>query len=304
MTAPVVLLVDPDTEARRRARDELAAALEDGEHRIEAVGALDAAKSVVADETVDCVVTEYDLPDGTGLDLLEHVRTVEPDAGCILFTEAPPDDVDTAAVRESVTEYLDRGTPHALDRLGQLVYATVTRRAQASYPVPQDEDARRRALRAYDLDVAPLREALERVTGLAAEHFDVSLASVNVIEDHEQEYLVCHGLEEPWETVDREESICTFTIVEESGVMAVEDVQADPRFENVDDLHDYGFRSYMGATLRTAAGLPIGTLCVYGEAPRTFTEDEKSYLRTLAAVAMDLIEAYNGDGPTATEGDP
>jgi len=293
MSESVVLVVDPDADARSSVRETLADVLSGVGARIETAGTLAAASDVVDGEgRLECVVTEHDLPDGTGAEILDHVRTVRPDAACILFTDASPEAV-ASVVDGTVTEYLGKETPHALDRLGDLVYTMLTMQPQTSYPVPQDEAERRAALRQYDLDDTGLRASLERVTDLAADHFDAPLASVNIIEEHEQEFLVCHGVESPWEPVDRESAVCTFTIVEDAGVMAVEDLHEDPRFENDEDLLSLGFRAYVGATMTTASGLPIGTLCVYDHDPRVFTEAEQAYLADLAAVAMDLIDAYN-----------
>jgi len=138
-----------------------------------------------------------------------------------------------------------------------------------------------------------LIESLDRITDLAAAHFDVEQASINLITEYSQEFLACYGEAEDWETMDREDSICTFTILEESGVMAVEDVTEDPRFQSrADSLIELGIRSYMGANLITSNGLVIGPLCVYDDEPRSFSPAEKAYLRDLAAVAMDLIEYH------------
>ena len=101
--------------------------------------------------------------------------------------------------------------------------------------------------------------------------------------------------------MDREDAICTFTILEGEGVMSVPDVTEDPRFESRSDaLIRLGIRAYLGANLTTSAGLTTGTLCVYDDESREFSREDESYLRDLAAVAMELIELRAAaDGGTA-----
>ncbi|MEZ3143703.1 GAF domain-containing protein [Halobaculum sp. MBLA0143] len=86
--------------------------------------------------------------------------------------------------------------------------------------------------------------------------------------------------------MDREGSICTFTILEDD-VMTVSDVTADPRFRSRSEtLIDMGVRSYMGANMVTSSGLRIGSVCVYDDVPREFDADEEVYLADLAELAV------------------
>ena len=131
------------------------------------------------------------------------------------------------------------------------------------------------------------------MTDLAAEHFDVDIASINIINEHSQDFLSCYGGTQEWESMDREDSICTFTILEDE-VMTVEDVTEDPRFESrSEELLDLGIRAYMGANLVTEAGLAIGPLCIYDDRPREFSPADEAYLSDLAALATDLIKLHD-----------
>lgn len=298
-----ILCVDPDPESREETVAGLESALSELDPAVETAATVGDAAGAL--DGVDCVVTEYDLPDGSGIDVVERARATNPDAGCILFTAADRETVAAAAPAGTVAEYLRRDAAHAHERLARLVRTTVTGWNQTSYPLPADEGDRLDALRTYDLDVGSLKASLERVVDLAAAHFEVHSASVNILDAHSQEFLACHGAAADWESMDREDSICTFTILEDD-VMTVEDVTEDPRFESRSDaLLELGIRSYMGANLVTPAGLVIGPLCVYDDEPRSFSAAEGEYLRTLAAVAMDLVDlharidaAADGDGET------
>jgi GAF domain-containing protein len=163
-------------------------------------------------------------------------------------------------------------------------------RSQTTYPLPQDEAARLAALDADDLDADELRADVERLTSLAARHYGVSTASINIIGETEQEFLVCHGAD--WTPTDREDAICTYAIVDDRPVTVIEDVDEDPRFAGNETLEAMGTRSYVGADLTTPAGRTIGTVCVYHDEPRSF-DDDRAYLRTLADLAIRLVTRGN-----------
>jgi GAF domain-containing protein len=281
MTDVSVLCVDPDEAARSATvaglRDEL------GEPELRTAGGVAEALDALEGAPVDCVLTEYELPDGTGVELLDAVRERHPDTGCVLYTGAE----EMALEGDLVVEYLSKGAPAEYERLARLVRTTAAFRSQASYPLPEDETERVEAIEAYGLDADRLGPAIERVTTLAAAHFGVDTASVNIVREHSQEFLACHGA--AWTPMDRENSICTFTILED-GVLTVPDVRADPRFETNEALAELGIRAYMGATLTTGEGVALGSLCVYDDEPREFSEADREYLQVLAGTTVDLIE--------------
>ena len=287
-----ILCVDGDEDAREDTVDTLRTELADLGPVVETAGTLAEAEEVLETAT-DVIVTEYDLPDGTGFDLVGRAEAVSPDAGTILYTETDPGTLDTTELRGTITEYVGKDSVFGSERLADLVRTTVESRSQGSYPMPQNEAERLAALRSYDLEDEALLESLDRITDLAATHFDVEQASINLITEHSQEFLACYGDAEKWETMDREDSICTFTILEDAGVMTVEDVTEDPRFQSrAESLLELGIRSYMGANLITSSGLVIGPLCVYDDEPRSFSPAELAYLKDLATVAVDLIECH------------
>lgn len=291
MTSISVLCVDPDVAAREGVDEALQANLHGMDPTVEGCGTIGAATTVMAETSVDCLVTEYDLPDGTGLELASQFRQAEPEASIVLFTDRSHDEMDTEG-STVVTEYVSKSTDTALTRLTTLVEMAVSLRSQVSYPLPNDEDGRLGELERYDFESADLSRSFDRLTDLAVEHFGVELASVNVIEEREQRLFACKGLGDV-DPISREDSICTFTIVNEDPVMTVEDVREDARFQGQTETFEaLGIRSYMGAQLVTPAGFSVGSLCIYGSEPRQFSAAEQSYLQTLGAVGVDLLTAH------------
>jgi GAF domain-containing protein len=287
-----ILCVDGDADAREDTVETLRSELADLDPIVESVGTVTDAEAALQTVT-DMIVTEYDLPDGTGFDIVSAAEEVCPDAGTILYTGTDPGTLDTTELRGTITEYVGKDSVFGSERLADLVRTTVESRAQGSYPVPQNETERLAALRSYDLDDEDLLASLDRITDLAATHFDVEQASINLITEHSQEFLTCYGDAEEWETMDREDSICTFTILADAGVMTVEDVTEDPRFQSrAESLLDLGIRSYMGANLIMSSGLVIGPLCIYDDEPRSFSPADLAYLKDLATLAVDLIECH------------
>lgn len=309
VTNTCILYADPDGTDREEVIEGLRADLSDLDPTFVASGSLADAESVLEDRSVDCVVTEYDLGDGLGIELINHARMHQPDTGGVLFSAVGYDELDTAIFQAPVTEYLDKDSPRAVTRLAELVRLTITRRTQISYPLPEGETQRLEALGSYDFDAEGLQRSLDRITELAARHLDASNAVVNLIEKHRQRFLATDDPSAAWDATSRADSVCTFTILDADRVLTVEDVTDDPRFETNDRLLGEGIRSYVGAPLVTSAGHVIGTVFAWSERPRSFDRADETYVRVLAEVTMDLIECHvrpdeRGVAPTDGEGGP
>jgi PAS domain S-box-containing protein len=67
---------------------------------------------VLADDDIDCVVSDYDMPGQTGLEFLADVRERQPELPFILFTGKGSEEVASEAISAGVTDYLqkERGT--------------------------------------------------------------------------------------------------------------------------------------------------------------------------------------------------
>lgn len=99
---------------------------------------------------VDCVVSEYALPDADGIEFLRRVRSVD-DVPVIVFTQAGDETVASETIAAGATHYvpkrpLEEGQSRLLDRLRTTVRAD--ERATRSDPAAgADEDAAERATR-------------------------------------------------------------------------------------------------------------------------------------------------------------
>lgn len=301
-----VLCVDPDDDARTATATALRDATGFG---VRECGTMAEAIEMLG-EGIDCVVTEHALPDGSGLDLLERVRDASPDTAFVLFTDASPDEIDTAALGDAVTEYVPKGGPWARDELVDLISHTVSARSQTAYPLPEDEAERVAALERYADDPEELQASFDRLTAIACGLLDAPMAVVGMIDAHEQEFVACRGIE--LESTPREQTVCTYAIMED-GVTTIPNLLADPRFEENEAIQAAGLGAYASTNV-TVEGRVIGTFCVYDEEPREWTDVDREHLRLLGEEASELLELRHrareaeadGDTPDGTdeESDP
>jgi CheY-like chemotaxis protein len=301
MAGLTIACADGDPQARRETRD----ALVDDGHDVVSCATVNEADNLIGTGDIDCVVTEYSLPDGTGLELTELVRDRSPDTPCVLFTDATPDRIDSARHGDVVVEYLPRDMPDARESLCRLVENVVAQRTQVGYPLPPDEDERLAALAQYDRPGMDATETFDRLTELARAHFGVDVAFVGVIDAHEERFLACAG--EDWETLTREDSMCTHTILEDD-MLVVEDVDTDPRFADNERLAELDITAYAGVPLRTPRGATIGAFCLTHSETRSFSEAELADLRRFADEAMEQLELRRrldeaNASPTGSDGD-
>ncbi|WP_254280009.1 GAF domain-containing protein [Haloarcula marina] len=283
MTERTVLCVDGESEV-----DDVATAVGEVESvtAVTRTSAADAA-TVIETTALDCVVTEYGLADGTGLDVLRTLRTEQPQTPCVLFTDVRPREIDTASVGNLVTEYLSKDLPNATERLGGVVADVISHSAQVGFPLPEGEGDRLESLARYDLAELPVEASFDRLTDLVADHFETPIAFVGLIEEDAENILACHGAE--WGRLTREETVCTHSMLQED-VLVVEDLQADERFAGNEGIQNLGVRSYAGANMTAPEGHVIGQLCVLDHEPRTYSADERRRLQQFAETAMEILD--------------
>ena len=102
--AIAVLAVTADESFASACRDRLPTAGGLSVTTVESVSA--ALDRLRGDETVDCIVSDHDLPDTDGIALLETVRAQHPTLPFVLFTDEGDESVASRAISLDVTEYL------------------------------------------------------------------------------------------------------------------------------------------------------------------------------------------------------
>jgi PAS domain S-box-containing protein len=155
---------------------------------------------------------------------------------------------------------------------------------------PWSEPERIAALRSYAILDTDREASFDDLVKLVAQICEAPIAVVNLIDEGRQWFKAEVGLgvrETPLET-----SFCAHALLAQDG-MVVPDATGDPRFAcNPLVTGEAHLRFYAGVLLKTAEGLPLGTLCVLDTEPRPdgLTEFQSSALKTLAGQAMAQLE--------------
>ncbi|CAN5324413.1 hypothetical protein BH09PSE1_BH09PSE1_08650 [soil metagenome] len=155
-----------------------------------------------------------------------------------------------------------------------------------SDPQPWTERDRVAALRAYGVLHTAAEPEFDDVVALAARICDAPTALISLVDSDIQWFKARVGLD-ACET-GRDVSFCDHAMRQDQ-VMIVPDATLDPRFSNNALVTgDLGIRFYAGAPLVSAAGLPLGALCVidYKPRPEGLTDLQ---IQTLTVLARQII---------------
>jgi len=111
-----ILCVDDDPRAAELAARQLATR-GDG---IDAVTATSVTEGlgVLSEQSIDCVVSDYEMPERNGLEFLSELRDRGLDVPFILFTARGVESVDSDAITPDLTDFLQKGR---VDRYETLV---------------------------------------------------------------------------------------------------------------------------------------------------------------------------------------
>ncbi|UPW00423.1 PAS domain S-box protein [Halorussus gelatinilyticus] len=143
-----VLLVDDDPAIA----DLTATHLERASDRIETAVETSPATALdrVTDDAVDCVVSDYEMPEMDGLEFLDAVRETAPSLPFILFTGRGSEEIASEAISAGVTDYLQKET-------GSDQYAVLANRVENAV-------AQYRAEREAEEADEQIRRIFERIT--------------------------------------------------------------------------------------------------------------------------------------------
>ncbi|MDS0222495.1 response regulator [Haloarcula sp. S1AR25-5A] len=124
---------------------------EDAVVSVESATSVEEALTVLRNEPVDCIVSDYDMPNRDGLDFLELVRDDYPELPFILFTGKGSEEIASRAISAGVTDYLQKET-------GTEQYTVLANRIQNAVRSARAETAVQRTEDRYHnlVDTAPI----------------------------------------------------------------------------------------------------------------------------------------------------
>lgn len=164
--------------------------------------------------------------------------------------------------------------------------------------VGNDEPSRLAALAGYDLDAISQSGLLDEIVSLAAMTGSESAAFVNII-DRDSQLCLAAGGAERLEPVSRKDSLCSHVVTQDD-MLVVPDASLDDRFQDNPFVRgEPQLRFYAGAPIRTAEGVPLGTLCVISQHPGTLATDQRRVLERLAAMVSRIFESQRAHARAA-----
>ncbi|GAA4368664.1 hypothetical protein GCM10023185_41600 [Hymenobacter saemangeumensis] len=156
---------------------------------------------------------------------------------------------------------------------------------------PDDEAARLRSLRAFEVLPALAEPVFDEFVALTARIFSLPISLISVVEEGEVFYPANQGLPGHYQQ-PRVEALCSTAIEQAQAViyhdLALESYPYIPP-EALQAAHSKRLRFYAGALLRLPDQHPLGTLCIIDRAPRSFTAPEQRILEMLAALVSRTI---------------
>ncbi len=157
-------------------------------------------------------------------------------------------------------------------------------------PRPPDEQARLRALRAYEILDTPPEPSFDRLSRLAAMVLGTPMALITLVDAERQWFKARIGLD--LQQTDRALSFCAYAVADRE-LVVVPDATDDRRFrDNPMVLGPPSIRFYAGAPLTTPDGFVLGTLCGIDTVPHVggLSEAQQVHLTDLASLVVDELE--------------
>lgn len=264
-----VLLVDDDPSLADLMANQLGALGEEFSIRIE-TDPSDALEAVDAGDA-DCVVSDYHMPEMTGLELLEYVREIDADLPFILFTARGSEEIASEAVSAGVTDYFRKRRGADQWRILANRIENVSARYRAEEAVQRRESALRRLARTV---IDSVSTPTEELAELGRETLDAEYGAL-VTDDGDGVEILVESSDEglPFDTaegVPLADEVEDLT-VDGSGIVAVA----------TDAEGESGFSSYIGTPVYVG-DRRYGTLCFCDRGDRAeFTAWERAFVELL-----------------------
>ena len=144
-------------------------------------------------------------------------------------------------------------------------------------------------LRNLNILDTPEEEIFNEIVKTASVVCEAPISLITLLDEERQWFKAKYGTEVTETPI--EIAFCRHTIVEETGQLAIEDLLSDARFQhNPFVTNDPNLRSYLGISITSPQNERIGTVCVFDQKERTFTDKQIAALKALAKYTSKLIE--------------
>ena len=302
MTVDILLVDDDEQWARVTAR--LLESVDEA-FQVELAHSLTAGRQRFEATDPDCVICDYQLGDGTGIDLLETVRQAEANCPFVLVTGRGDETVASEAIGQGVTDYIPKNND---DTDGTLLANRVRNAVEAATARRQLDRERRGKAATLDLltSTTSMNELFEQFCRVLVADHGYSGAWIGGVEDTPDGEVVPQAVAGCEAYLD---AIAVDGVVSVDGldpvVAAV--AQNEPVFASVAEADHTDSRALKGVTtgwkrtadehgIATAAGVPIthdgiqaGVCCVYRSVDKPPLDDSEWELLTEYAQIIGYI---------------
>jgi len=244
----------------------------------------------------DCIVSDYDMPDETGIAFLEAVRKEYPKIPIIFLTGKGGEEVASKAISAGVSDYLQKGSDTdgsslLANRISNLVSQY---RAEAQLDIRVEQQQRVADLGEEALAGVPLEKLFERTVEIVVETLNTEV--VDIIKYRpEQQNLILHSGSAWRDTQDNETVIgigtnsqAEYTLRSEEPLI-VEDLRTEDRFHVCPSLAEHDLKSGISVTIG-AVDDPWGILRAYTTNKTVFTEDDVTFVQQVSHVLTNAIQ--------------
>ena len=159
--------------------------------------------------------------------------------------------------------------------------------ATPAYLLPANEEARVEALRSFSVVAAFGEPLFQELADLAAHVFNLPISFISVVETAQVNFVTTHGIPE-LSTLPRERALCSLPVRHGTTTVLNELLAADSSIHQ-QTAAALGLDFYVGAPLLLVNNLAVGALCISGNVPRKFSEQEQQVLEQLAALISRVI---------------
>lgn len=264
----------------------------DQQFDVDTANSPDEALTQLGESTYDVIVSDHDMPEQTGIDLLSLVRETHPNIPFVLFTGKGSEEIASDAIAAGVSDYLQKGSTDRLRLLANRVANLVSQyRAETSLEryAEQQRIVSELGQIALTDDLDTLFEAC--VTKVS-DGLDVEYCKVLMRQG--EELLLRTGVGWKPGLVGQAtvgigmDSQAGYTLVSDQPVV-VTDLTTEDRFRGPPLLTDHAVVSGISVVVGSPDD-PWGVLGAHTTAHRQFTDDDVTFVRSVASVLSAAID--------------
>lgn len=157
-----------------------------------------------------------------------------------------------------------------------------------------DQDRRAQALKALRSPDESRDDVLRKFVRLSSQTLGIPGSFISVLDDEHQHVQAAHNF--ALRQSSREDSLCRHAVDSDSAIV-VPDTWLDDRFASHPLITGAPYiRFYAGVPLKNREDIVLGTLCVTDTEPHSFSAEQVTTLKLLAALVMSFLEAWHSAG--------